>query len=46
MKKEQRYASRRHTRKSCILFTYLWIQYKRKNIKEKKETLEVLINLS
>ena len=41
------YASCRHRRKSCVLFTYLWIQYKKKkNIKEKKEVLEVLIHLS
>ena len=37
------YASYRHRRKGCVLFTYLWIQYKKK---KHKEVLEVLILLS
>ena len=40
------YASHRHRRESGGLFTYLWIQYKKKNLKEKKYILEVLIHLS
>ena len=35
MKKEQR-ASPRHTRKGCVLFTYLWILYKKKKYKTKE----------
>ena len=30
------YASRHHRRKSCVLFTYLWIQYKEKTYKRKE----------
>ena len=45
MKKEQSYASHRHRRKSCVLFTY-GFNIKRKNVKEKKELLEVLIHFS
>ena len=39
------FASHRHRRKSCVLFTY-GFNIKRKNIKEKKEVLEVLIHFS
>ena len=45
MKKEQRYASRRHTRKSCILFTYLWIQYKKKKHKRKERNIRSINQL-
>ena len=40
------YASRSHRRTSCVLFTTYRFKIKRKNIKEKKAVLEVLINLS
>ena len=33
------YASRRHRRKTGILFTYLWIQYKKKNYKRKERSI-------
>ena len=33
------YASCRHRRKSCVLFTYLWIQYKKKNYKRKERSI-------
>ena len=39
------YASSRHRRKSYFLFTYLWIQYKKKKYK-RNEVLKVLIQLS
>ena len=45
MKKEQSYASCHHTRKSCVLLTF-GFNMKSKNIKEKKEVVEVLIHLS
>ena len=32
-------AYRRHRRKSCILFTYLWIQYKKKKHKRKESSI-------
>ena len=33
------YASCRHRRKSCVLFTYLWIQYKKKKYKRKERSI-------
>ena len=45
MKKEQSFASCHHTRKSCVLLTF-GFNMKSKNIKEKKEVVEVLIHLS
>ena len=35
----RRYASRCHRRKSCVLFTYLWIQYKKKKYKRKERSI-------
>ena len=34
------YASCRHRRKSCVLFTYLWIQYKKKKYKRKERSIK------
>ena len=33
------YASRRHRRKRCVLFTYLWIKYKNKKEKRKERSI-------
>ena len=33
------YASRRHRRKSSVLFTYLWIQYRKNKYKRKEKVI-------
>ena len=33
------YASCRHRRKTCVLFTYLWIQYKKKKYKREERSI-------
>ena len=46
MKKEQRPIHLVTLEEKVVLFARLWIQYKKKKRKEKKEVLEVLIHLS
>ena len=46
MKKEQRAMHLVAIEKKSVLFTYLWIQYKKKKYKTKERILEVLLHLS